>query len=417
MNYTQTLEYIHSLGNFKLPAGLERIAEVLKKLGDPQEKFDAVHIAGTNGKGSVSAMLAKIFETAGFKTGLYISPYIIDFRERIQINGNFIPEEKMTEYAERVKNTGVAMSEFEFITAAAFSYFADEKCDIVIAETGLGGRLDATNTLMRVKAAVITKIGLDHIGILGDTLEKIAEEKCGIIKDFVTVSSPCQKPEALAVIEKYADRLFVPDTDRLQIIKSDFSGNSFIYDGYRYDLSLLGNYQIENALTVIETVKHSGYDIPYGTVKKALANTFFPARNEVICKKPLIVLDGAHNPDSAEALSAVMEKYSGRITAIIGVMRDKDYEAVLAETLKHCCDAVAVTVKDMPRSLDKGSLADAAGVFCPCFTADSYADAVKKAISVSGGEPIFVFGSLYLASGIRDLLLETAKKFNSDAIF
>ena len=126
MNYTQTVEYIHSLGNFKLPAGLERITEALKKLGDPQEKFDAVHIAGTNGKGSVSAMLAKIFETAGFKTGLYISPYIIDFRERIQINGNFIPEEKMTEYAERVKNTGVAMSEFEFITAAAFSYFEDE---------------------------------------------------------------------------------------------------------------------------------------------------------------------------------------------------------------------------------------------------------------------------------------------------
>lgn len=417
MNYTQTLEYIHSLGNFKLPAGLERITEALEKLNNPQEKFDAVHIAGTNGKGSVSAMLAKVFETAGFKTGLYISPYIMDFRERIQINGNFISKEKTAEYANRVKNIGAVMSEFEFITAMAFLYFADEKCDIVIAETGLGGRLDATNTLKRVKAAVITKIGLDHIGVLGDTLEKIAAEKCGIIKNFVTVSSPYQKSEALSVIKKYADSLFIPDTDRLRIIKSDFCENSFIYEGHNYNLSLLGEYQIENALTVIETVKHSGYNIPCAAVKKALANTYFPARNEVICKNPLIILDGAHNPDSAEALSRIMKKYSGRITAIIGVMKDKDYKTVLNKTLKHCRSAVAVTVANMPRSLDCESLAAAAGEFCPCLTADNYETAVSKAVSKAGKDPIFVFGSLYLASGIRDLLFETAKKFNSDALF
>ena len=160
MNYTEALNYIHSLGNFKLPAGLQRITAALSALSCPQNKFDAIHIAGTNGKGSVSAMLAKIFETAGFKTGLYISPYIIDFRERIQINGNFISEDDLIKYSQRVKNSEITLSEFEFITAAAFSYFADEKCDIVIAETGLGGRLDATNTLERVRAAVITKIGL-----------------------------------------------------------------------------------------------------------------------------------------------------------------------------------------------------------------------------------------------------------------
>ena len=154
MNYTEALNYIHSLGNFKLPAGLQRITAALSALSCPQNKFDAIHIAGTNGKGSVSAMLAKIFETAGFKTGLYISPYIIDFRERIQINGNFISEDDLIKYSQRVKNTKIVLSEFEFITAAAFSYFADEKCDIVIAETGLGGRLDATNTLERVRAAL-----------------------------------------------------------------------------------------------------------------------------------------------------------------------------------------------------------------------------------------------------------------------
>ncbi|MEE1330359.1 MAG: folylpolyglutamate synthase/dihydrofolate synthase family protein [Acutalibacteraceae bacterium] len=414
MDYTQTLEYIHSLGNFKLPAGLERITEALKKLENPQKNFDSIHIAGTNGKGSVCTMLAKIFETAGFKTGLYISPYIIDFRERIQINGNFISEDKIAEYAVRVKNTGVEMSEFEFITAMAFSYFADENCDIVIAETGLGGRLDATNTLERVKTAVITKIGLDHIGILGDTLEKIAAEKCGIVKNFPTVSSPCQKPEVFSVIKRYAESTVVPDVDRLQIIKSDFSENSFIYKGHSYNLSLCGEYQIENAVTAIEAVKQSGYNIPYDTVRKALENTFFPARNEVVCKKPLIVLDGAHNPDSAEALSGVMKKYSGKITAIIGVMRDKDYKTVLSKTLIHCRNAVAVTVKDMPRSLDCESLAAAAGEFCPCCTASDYDTAIKKAVSAAGENPIFVFGSLYLASGIRDALFDIAKKINSD---
>ena len=228
MNYTETLNYIHSLGNFKLPAGLQRITAALSALSCPQNKFEAIHIAGTNGKGSVSAMLAKIFETAGFKTGLYISPYIIDFRERIQINGNFISEDNLVKYSQRVKNTGVVLSEFEFITAAAFSYFAAEKCDIVIAETGLGGRLDATNTLERVRAAVITKVGLDHSAILGDTVEKIAAEKCGIIKNFPTVVSANQKNEVMTVIKKYTENYTVPDVSRLKVLKCDGSGTTYI---------------------------------------------------------------------------------------------------------------------------------------------------------------------------------------------
>ena len=177
LNYNEILNYIHSLGKFSKPAGLERITLILERLCNPQENFKSIHIAGTNGKGSVSAMLAKIFENAGYKMGLYISPFVIDFRERIQINGEFISEEDLVKYSKIVIQAGVEPTEFEFITAVAVLYFSDKKCDIVIAETGLGGRLDATNTLKSVAVSVITKIGLDHSSILGDTVEKIAAEK------------------------------------------------------------------------------------------------------------------------------------------------------------------------------------------------------------------------------------------------
>ena len=412
MNYGEALNYIHSLGKFSKPAGLDRITLALKRLNDPQNNFKAIHIAGTNGKGSVSAMLAKIFSTAGYKTGLFISPFIIDFRERIQINSEFISEEDLVKYSQRVIDTGVEMTEFEFITAAAFSYFSDKKCDIVIAETGLGGRLDATNTLNNVAAAVITKIGLDHIGILGDTVEKIAAEKCGIIKDCpVTVTSPNQRKSALAVIEGSSKRLVTPDLSQLTVLNCGENGSNIIYMNREYEISLVGEYQIENALTVIETVKASGYNIPYNTVKTALANTFFPARAEIISKKPLVVLDGAHNPDGAAQLAKILKEYEGKAVALIGVMRDKDYKAVLSATLPFCRAAVAVTVENMPRSLEGKTLAETAAQYCPTQIAGNYDEAIKKTSEFADGAPVFVFGSLYLAGGIRQKLIEFYKNF------
>ena len=412
MNYGEALNYIHSLGKFSKPAGLDRITLALKRLNDPQNNFKAIHIAGTNGKGSVSVMLAKIFSTAGYKTGLFISPFIIDFRERIQINSEFISESDLAEYTQRVIDTGVQMTEFEFITAAAFSYFSDKKCDIVIAETGLGGRLDATNTLNNVAAAVITKIGLDHIGILGDTVEKIAAEKCGIIKDCpVTVTSAGQRKEAISVIEGSSKRLVTPDLSQLTVLNCGENGSSIIYMNREYEISLVGEYQIENALTVIETVKASGYNIPYNTVKTALANTFFPARAEIISKNPLVVLDGAHNPDGAAELAKILKKYEGEAVALIGVMRDKDYNTVLRATLPFCRAAVAVTVENMPRSLEGRALADKSALYCPAQTAENYDEAIRKAALTAGEDPVFVFGSLYLAGGIRQKLIEFYKNF------
>ena len=412
MNYGETLNYIHSLGKFSKPAGLDRINMALKKLNNPQNNFKSIHIAGTNGKGSVSAMLAKIFSSAGYKTGLFISPFIIDFRERIQINGEFISEKDLVFYAQRIIDTGVEMTEFEFITAVAFSYFSDKKCDIVIAETGLGGRLDATNTLTNVAAAVITKIGLDHTGILGDTVEKIAAEKCGIIKNCpVTVTSPTQRKDALAVIEGFSKKLVTPDLSQLTALKCDQNGSAIIYMNREYEISLVGEYQIENALTVIETVKNSGYDIPYETVKTALKNTFFPARAEVISQNPLVVLDGAHNPDGALELSKILKKQNKKAVALIGVMGDKDYKSVLETTLPLCRAAVAVTVENMPRSLDGKTLAAAANEYCPTVAAENYDKAIKMTSEIADGDPVFVFGSLYLAGGIREKLIKYYKKF------
>lgn len=407
LNYNDAVTHIHSLGNFSRPAGLDRITELLRRLGNPQNKLRAIHIAGTNGKGSVSAMLAKILQTAGYKTGLYISPYIIDFRERAQINGEFIPQDAVTKLSQRIIDAGTDVSEFEFITAMAFLWFAESGCDVVIAETGLGGRLDATNTLSNVAAAVITKIGLDHMGLLGNSVEEIAAEKCGIIKGFPVIVSANQSHAVYEVVKKFSNNPVIPDVSHLKIIESDTFGNTFIYKERKYTLSLTGSYQIENALTVIETVLNCGFNIPYSAVEYALKNTFFPARCEVICRDPLVLLDGAHNADGAAALSRIMEKFSGKITAVIGVMRDKDYKTVLKYTLKHCKAAVAVGVESMPRSLDAEALKHAAEIYCPCVTASDYGDAVEKARQLSAGEPVFVFGSLYLASGIRKKL----KKF------
>jgi len=229
LSYKDALEIIHSKGNFSFPAGLERIKKLLEALGNPQNKFKAIHIAGTNGKGSVASMTAEVLKQSGYKTGLFTSPYIIEFRDRIRINGEFISEKDLARLTETVESTGIKVNEFEMITAIGFLYFAEENCDVAVIETGLGGRYDATNTMDNVLVSVITKIGLDHTAILGNTIEKIAEEKCGIIKNSHTVTLHTQMPDAMAVIKKHSRELTIPDTSRLKILKSGIEGNEFIY--------------------------------------------------------------------------------------------------------------------------------------------------------------------------------------------
>ena len=399
MKYFEILNYIHALGNFSLPPTLDRIKTVLKILGNPQNHFKAVHIAGTNGKGSVSAMTSKVFQNAGYKTALFISPFVVDFRERIQINGNFITEEELVFYSQKVMDTGVKLTEFEFITATAFLYFSDKKCEIAVIETGLGGRLDATNALTNVMVSVITKIGLDHTAVLGDTIEQIAAEKCGIIKNAPVITSFNQPKGAMNILGSYNP--VIPQKSQLEILKSDITGNTYIYKGVKYQTSLIGEHQIENSLIVIETVKNCGIDIADEIVQKALCETYFPARLEVISQKPLIVLDGAHNPDGAEALAEFLKQYNGKVSAIIGMMKDKDVDTVLKTALPYIYKAVAVSVKNMPRSITATELCDKISKYTSCKVAENYDKALDL---LKNEEAIFVFGSLYLASQIRDKL-------------
>ncbi len=412
-NYKKTLEYIHSLGMFSHAAGLERITELLNRLGNPQNSLYCVHIAGTNGKGSVATMITSALRSAGYKTGTFVSPYIIDFCERIQVNGEYIPKEKLSELAERVKNVGIDVTEFEFITAVGFLYFKECGCDVCVCETGLGGRFDATNTLPDTSLPVITKIGLDHTAVLGDTLAEIAAEKCGIIKGNIAVTSPWQHAEALTVIENSVSNLVVPDTSKLEIIECGLLGNVFDYKGKRFQTALGGEHQIQNALTAIEALKHVNLDIEYENIFTGLKAATFPARMEVMSRNPLVVLDGAHNPDGAHALKRIMEPYAGKITAIVGMMRDKNTDEFLKITLPMCKKIIAVKAAENSRALTAEEIKLQAQNYCEDIViSENIDDAVLRAKTSSDGMPLFVFGSLYLASAIRNELFKQFKELS-----
>lgn len=408
MLYEEAVKYIHSLKRFSDNAPFENLKAVLKKFNNPQNGLKVIHIAGTNGKGSTAAMLSNVFIGAGYKTGLFVSPFIIDFTERIQINGEFINRQDLADLCERVKRTDIELTEFDFITAMALIYYKEKNCDIVILETGLGGRLDATNVTEEKLGCIITKIGLDHTAVLGDTIEEITAEKCGIIKNTKPVAtSPFQDKRVYPVIKRFTNNLLVADK-KSEIIKSDYSGNSFMYNGKRYETSLIGKHQIENAITVIELLDNLNLGITYEEIKNGIKNTTFPARLEIVSENPLVILDGAHNPDGAKALKSALSGLKD-FTAIIGVMADKDYESVLKEVLKDCALAVAVTPENLPRALSADKLCKVAANYCKSVKANNYEDAVKKALS-KGSKAVVVFGSLYLASGIRPYLKEYFKK-------
>lgn len=403
MKYNEILNYIHSLGRFSHKAGLDRITEVCAKLGNPQNDFKCIHIAGTNGKGSTCAFVSSALMAAGYKVGTFVSPYITDFCERIQINGEYISRDDLCRLSQRVIDTGVSLTEFEFITAVGFLYFSENKTQVAVLETGLGGRFDATNVIPEPLVSVITKIGLDHTAVLGDTLTQIAEEKCGIIKGDNVVTSHNQPYEALSIIKSHSTSIKMPDKTNLKDIKCSVLGNSFVYNNVYYETSLGGEYQIENALIAIETLKNCGFAINEKHIKAGLKNAFIPARLEVVSQNPLIIIDGAHNPDGADALAAALKEYSG-CTAIIGVMRDKNYSEVLSKTLPFCKNAICVKPEG-PRSLSAEELANEAQKHCNnIFVANTLDNALKLARQKSNGKPIFVFGSLYLASQIRPLL-------------
>lgn len=424
MTYKESLNYIHSLNRFGIKPGLERINALLKRLGNPEEKLKCIHIAGTNGKGSTSTALANIMIAEGKKVGLFISPFVVNFRERIQINGEYIKEKDLADLTYEIskivpeveKEVEDNITEFEFITALMFAYFKEQNCDVVILEVGLGGRLDSTNVIEKPLASVITQIALDHIVVLGDTIDKIAYEKCGIIKaDCPVITTSHQNPRALPVIEKIAkdknSPLKIANISSVENVKIAPYGSEFTYKGMNITVNLAGRHQIENMTAAAETALALG--VSKTAIVRGIANTKFPARLEILSRSPLVILDGAHNENGADVLANYLDEHKLTPVTLIGMMADKNCEAVVKKIASRSKAVFAVKVEGNPRTETAENLSQIAGEYCVnSFTAENYGYALSLAFQrcKKTNLPLLICGSLYLASDIRDMAINYLKK-------
>lgn len=421
MTYEESLAFIHSHKRFSGASTMAHITELLNRMGNPQNKLKFVHIAGTNGKGSTTTMTANILRHAGYKTGLYISPFVLCFRERMQINGVMISERELAEITAEVKQHCDAMAkngsepiEFELVTAIALQWFARQGCDIVCFEVGLGGRFDATNVIAPPLVQVITSISLDHTAILGDTIEQIAFEKCGIIKGGVTVCYPVQELSALSVIMEQCaikgSTLVQPNANSIEVLNHTLFDTVFCYRGLELHPSLAGEHQIYNAVTVVETciqLRLQGFGIKDSDIVYGIGNTHFPARMEVLSRKPLIVLDGAHNPSGTQALERALQQLSThKITVIMGMLADKDWKDSSARIARHAAKFIAVTPPS-PRALSAEQLALVVKQHCADVqSCNNIPQATALAVENLGEQDaLVVCGSLFLAAEVRPILL------------
>ena len=424
MNITEVLDYIHSVCWKGMMPGLERITTLLEKLGNPHKDLKFVHIAGTNGKGSTAAMTASILRKAGYCTGLYTSPYIYQFGERMQVNGELISDEELINIVEYVKPLADTMdetpTEFELITAIAFEFFKKKGCDIVVLEVGLGGLLDATNVIDCPEVAVITNIGLDHTDILGHTLEEIAFNKAGIIKENGHAVIYRGTPSVEGVFEKTcAER-------NTKLKKANFAGLNLkshdlfeqVFDCGDYKdlhLPLLGDHQLHNAavvLAVAETLIEKGWKITKENIYDGIRDVSWPGRFDIVSRDPLFIIDGGHNPQCLEALVKNIQDYltGRRVIALTGVLADKDYGDMYKPVMPYIEQFVCVTPPN-PRRLIAAELAEhlqsVGAIATPC---ETVADGVRKAIDLAGDDGVVLcFGSLYTIGDIRNALLDQTK--------
>lgn len=426
MTYEEALNYIHSICWKGSILGLSRIIDLMHDLGDVQDTLKIIHVAGTNGKGSTCAMLESILRSAGYRTGLYISPFIERFNERMCVNGQPIADEELAEITEYVKRFAEKMedhpTEFELNTAIAFEYFYRSKCDIVVLETGLGGRMDSTNLIRSPEVAVITGVALDHMAVLGDTVEQIAAEKAGIIKEGVPVIWGGTHEGATQVIaDKAAEmhaELHCPDYGKLDAKHYSLTnGITFDYgDRKNLTVQLRGSYQPHNAAIVLETVdllRARGWCIPEEALRKGLASTKWQARFEVLSTDPLAVYDGSHNMEGVTAAAESIKLYFGdeKVILLTGVMEDKDYLG-MASTLAPLVASVVTVTPDNPRSLNA---ADYAKVFTSlgitAVSADSIPSGVAKAIALAkeSGRPLMILGSLYMYGDVKVAIIAQTK--------
>ncbi len=416
MNYNEAIEYIHSVNWTFCNPGLERVTALCSALGDPQDSLKFIHVAGTNGKGSFCAMLDSILRAQGYRVGLFTSPYIMEFGERMRVDGENITERELCELVEKIKPIADKMedkpTEFELITALAFLHFANKKCDFVVLECGLGGRLDATNIIKTPLLSVITGIALDHTSILGNTHEKIAAEKAGIIKREVPVLWCGSHEGAYKIIKEQAEKLnasvTVVDRSTLKIKEMTLEGTTFDYkDGKDLSLSLLGSYQPINAtnvLAAIDLLRAQGIEISDSAIRKGLASTVWHARFEVINKDPLIIADGGHNPEGIDGAIESVKRYfpNEKVGIITGVMADKDYKYMASRMSEVASDVFCLT-PDNPRALPAEDYARVfASLGVNSTACASVTDAVRSALSWAkkNGRPIICLGSLYMYGDI-----------------
>ncbi len=423
MNERQVMEYMGQVSAYGIVPGLDSIRELCRELGDPQKELRFVHIAGTNGKGSVSAFLAEILKCAGYRVGRYLSPTLFQYRERIQVNGSCITKAALGRGVERIKGICDGMvarglphpTPFEIETALGFLYFREKACDVVVLETGMGGLLDATNIVENTLAAVLTSVSMDHMQFLGDTPEKIAFQKAGIIKRGCRVVSAVQRKEVMEVIRAGAEAMGCPlqavKPEMLSHVRYGLEKQSFDYGGLKkLELSLAGKYQIENAALAVETVEalgEQGLSVSEEALRLGLSRTQWPGRFTLIGKKPYFIVDGAHNEDAAVRLAESLEFYftNKRVIYIMGVLKDKEYEKIIASTHALADQIITVTPPGNSRALPAYELAKAvAEVHCDVTAADSLEEAVEMSRLLAGKEDVIVaFGSLSFLGRLMEI--------------
>lgn len=417
MTYEQALSYIHSVSGVFCKPGLERITQLCRGLGNPQKNLKFIHIGGTNGKGSVSSMTDAVLRAEGYRVGLYTSPYVLKFNERIRVNGENIPDGELAKLTEEVKAVSDQMTdkptEFEIITAIAFLHFLRSKCDFVVLEVGLGGRFDATNIIESPILSVITGIALDHTAILGDTVEKIAYEKAGIIKSGRPVLYGGDDESAAEVIKARADECHSvmrrTDYSLLREEKSDLDGSIF---GYRMrqsvKIGLLGEYQMRNGaivLDLLDILRREGVKISEEAIMAGLAEARWPARFEIIKENPLVIFDGAHNPQGVSAaVESIRSYFDKKVIVFSGVLRDKDYMQI-AESISSVAETVLTVTPENPRALsavEYSKIYESLGVkSAPC---NNIEEAIRMGarLALESDTALCCLGSLYTYQSVID---------------
>lgn len=414
MNYKETMEYLEGIRSFGIVPGLDSIKELCRRLGNPQDTLQFVHIAGTNGKGSTLAYISTILKCAGYKVGRYNSPSIFEYREEIQVNGRPITKNALCEGVELVKQACEEMVEdglqhptpFEVETALAFWYFQKQSCDIVVLETGMGGLNDATNLITTTQVAVLTSVSMDHMQFLGNTLGQIAEQKAGIIKPGCAVVSMKQAEEAMTVISDKAKAMACPlriaDAAMATHIRYGVEKQRFDYKGMKnLEIRLAGQFQIDNAilaLEVMEALQERGFTVTEKAIRKGLQETVWQGRFTVLGKKPYFIVDGAHNEDAARKLAKSIEFYftNKRIIYIMGILKDKEVEKIIDLTHGYADQIITVTPPENPRAMHAYELAQEIVSKHPQVTAvDSLEEAVEMSYLLAGRDDVIIaFGSL-----------------------